>query len=183
MVSAVAMVGGAGPNGSRIAFEGDRNGGWGLSAMQPDGSGTADLLAPFGAADASWRRTGSRWPSKPIEGDGNLEVFVMQVDGSNLRQLTDSPERDYWPDWFPNGKQIAFTSLRSGVPNIYVMNADGSGQHALTDDTEFGNFEPDVSPNGKEVVFMRAAQFEPPTIWKINADGTGLTQLTLPGLY
>jgi Tol biopolymer transport system component len=174
----------ASPNGSRIGFEGDRFGGWGLVAMNPDGSGVTDLLAPFGAADVSWSPNGQlvAFEADPI-GDGNLEIFVMNADGSNLRQLTNAPGQDYWPDWFPNGRQIAFTSWRSGVPNIYVMNVDGSEQAPLTTDSVFGNFQPAVSPNGRQVVFMRAPQFEPATIWTINSDGTGLAPLTEPGPY
>ena len=76
----------------------------------------------------------------------------MNADGTTLRQLTDSPGRDVWPDWFPNGRQIAFTSDRTGVPNVYVMNVDGSDQRALLDDPEFGTLEPDVAPNGGCVV-------------------------------
>ena len=151
----------AAPNGSKIAFEGDRfsSWGWGLSAMNPDGSGAADLLAPFGAADAAWSPNGQQvaFEADP-DGSGNLEVFVMNADGTNVRQLTHDPEWDYWPAWFPNGQQIAFTSFRSGVPNIWVMNVDGSDQHALTADTDVGNFEPNVSANdGAEVLLFDLA--------------------------
>lgn len=172
----------AAPAGSRIAFEGDRFGGWGLAAMAPDGSGLVNLNAPPGAADASWSPNGQQvaFEADPL-GDGNLEIFIMNADGSNVRQLTDSPERDYWPDWFPSGRQLAFTSERTGVPNVYVMNVDGTDQRALTSDALFGNLEPDVSPDGRQVVFMRSAQFDPPTIWKLDVHDLVLTPLTLPG--
>ena len=174
----------AGQAGSKIAFEGDRFGAWTLGAMQPDGSGIVKLNAPDGAADASWSPNGHQlaFEADP-NGDGNLEIFVMNADGTNLRQLTDSPGWDFWPDWFPNGQQIAFTSLRSGVPNIYVMNVDGSDQHALTNGAELGCFEPDVSPNGKDVIFMCSPQFAPPTIWTIGIDAGVLTPVTQPGPY
>src|SRR5574341_311731 len=181
---AVAIVGGASPNGSRIAFEGDRNGGWGLSVMKPDGSAVSDLLAPFGAADASWAPNGQQvaFEADP-NGDGNTEVFVMDADGSNLVQLTDSPAPDLWPDWFPDGRRIAFTSVRDGAPNIYVMNADGSDQYAVTDitDLEIGSLQPDVSPTARQIVFMRGGEFEQPAIWRIDVDGTNLVALTAPG--
>ena len=171
----------AGDSG-QIAFEGDRFGGWGLAAMKPDGSGIRNLNAPFGAADASWSPNGKRvaFEADP-NGDGNLEVFVMNADGSGLRQLTDSPGRDYWPDWFPSGQQIAFTSERTGVPNIYVMDADGGDQRAITDDTAFASVQPNVSPNGKQIVFQRESPTEPPTIWVIDSDGSAPHQLTSSG--
>jgi TolB protein len=58
--------------------------------------------------------------------DGQAEIYVMNVDGSNLRRITNHPEDDVTPTWSPSGAQIAFTSSRSGRPQIYIMNADGS---------------------------------------------------------
>jgi len=65
--------------------------------------------------------------------DGNAEIYVMNVDGSNLRRLTHHPAGESSPTWSPSGSQIAFTSDRSGRPQIYVMNSsDGSGVRRLT---------------------------------------------------
>jgi TolB protein len=60
--------------------------------------------------------------------DGNAELYVMGVDGSNLRRVTRHPSIDSTPTWSPAGNQIAFTSDRSGSPQIYVVDADGLGQ-------------------------------------------------------
>jgi TolB protein len=169
-------------NAGKIAFEGDSFGDWGLSAMRPDGSNLTNLEALSGAADASWSPNGKQvvFEADPNH-DDNLEVFVMDADGSNLRNLTESAGRDYWADWFPNGQQIVFTSDRTGVPNIYVMNADGTDQRPLTDGTDYASYQPDVSPDGKQVVFIRETLTDPPTIWVMNADGSGPHALTLPG--
>jgi Tol biopolymer transport system component len=174
----------ANANSGTIGFEGDTFSPWGLSAMEPDGSGVVDLQAPLGAADLSWSPNGQRvaFEADP-NGDGNLEVFVMDADGTNLLQLTDSAGRDYWPDWFPDGQRIAFTSERNGAPNIYVMNADGSDQVALTDDPDVANMQPDVSPNGQHILFQRESFVEPPTIWVMNADGSDRHALTAQGLH
>ena len=65
--------------------------------------------------------------------DGNTEIYAMNVDGSNLRRLTNHPLSDSTPTWSPSGSQIAFTSDRSGKAQIYVMSsADGSGVRRLT---------------------------------------------------
>ncbi len=65
--------------------------------------------------------------------DGNPEIYAMNVDGSNLRRLTNHPAGESSPTWSPSGSQIAFTSDRTGKAQIYVMNsADGSGVRRLT---------------------------------------------------
>jgi TolB protein len=67
--------------------------------------------------------------------DGNPEIYAMNVDGSNLRRLTNHSAGDSSPTWSPSGAQIAFTSDRSGKAQIYVMNsADGSGVRRITVD-------------------------------------------------
>ena len=64
--------------------------------------------------------------------DGNNEIYVMNVDGSGLRRLTNHPAYEVAPAWNPAGTQIAFTSDRAGQPQIYLMNADGSDVRRLT---------------------------------------------------
>jgi TolB protein len=52
---------------------------------------------------------------------------VMNRDGSGVRRLTNHPAIDTTPTWSPAGNEIAFTSDRSGTPQIYVVSADGIG--------------------------------------------------------
>lgn len=60
--------------------------------------------------------------------DGNMEIYVVNRDGSGLRRVTRHPGNDSTPTWSPAGNQIAFTSDRSGSPQIYIVDADGLGQ-------------------------------------------------------
>ena len=60
--------------------------------------------------------------------DGNLDIYVMDNDGSNQRRLTNNPLAEWDPSWSPDGKRIVFTSdrdERAGNRQIYVMDADG----------------------------------------------------------
>ena len=68
--------------------------------------------------------------------DGNTEIYVMNVDGSGIRRLTNHPAADAVPTWSPTGTQIAFTSDRSGTPQIYIMSAaDGSNLRKITSES------------------------------------------------
>ncbi|MEP5611764.1 MAG: biopolymer transporter TolR, partial [Cyclobacteriaceae bacterium] len=60
--------------------------------------------------------------------DGDDEIYVIRVDGSGLRQLTNNDDDDYTPFWSPDGDFISFGSNRDGNSEIYVMKADGSEQ-------------------------------------------------------
>lgn len=67
--------------------------------------------------------------------DGNSEVYVVNVDGTNVRRLTNHPAQDVTPTWSPAGNQIAFTSDRSGSPQIYLVDADGLNLRRLTSES------------------------------------------------
>jgi Tol biopolymer transport system component len=79
----------------------------------------------------------------------------------------------------PSGGRIAFTSNRDGSYEIYVMNADGSGQTRLTSDTAHDyNTQPSWSPDGSRIAFSSSGYNLSYAIYVINANGSGRTQLT-----
>jgi Tol biopolymer transport system component len=97
-------------------------------------------------------------------------------DGSGQTQLTSNS--DSAPSWSPDGLMIAFQSFRDGDYDIYVMNADGSGQRAVTNNT-VDDEDPAWSPDGQKIAFEsyrpRGGQAQ---IFVINADGSKETRLT-----
>lgn len=109
--------------------------------------------------------------------DGNEEIYVMNVDGSNVVQLTHNSAADLGPAWSPDGKKIAFVSDREGNSEIYIMNADGSNVVKLLPDNIAENLNPAWSPDGKKIAFNSNMDGSP-EIYVMNADGSNLVQLT-----
>lgn len=108
------------------------------------------------------------------------------ADGSEQTKLTNNDAHDRNPSWSPDGNKIAFESARDGNREIYVMNADGSGQMRLTNTSiTTGNEEPDWSPDGTKIIFTTtrddppAGNFLPPgnSIYTMNVDGSGQASL------
>ena len=85
----------------------------------------------------------------------------MRADGSNARNLTRHPSADYSPAWSPDGGRLAFISDRSGKPEIYGMDADGSHLVQLTDDPEGAWWSDGLawSPDGSRLVAERGYTF------------------------
>ena len=89
----------------------------------------------------------------------NYEIYVMDANGGNQRNLTNNPNSDWVPSWSPDGKRIVFSSDRDGNRDgnrenyeIYVMDADGNNQQRLTDN-DFFDTSPSWSPDGKRIAF------------------------------
>jgi TolB protein len=105
--------------------------------------------------------------------NGNVDVFVMEADGSAPVRLTTHSAQDRAPAYSPDGARIAFHSLRNGNADIYLMNADGSGVVRLTSDPA-NELQPTWSPDGTRLAYAKMnATSGTHDIWMIRADGTG----------
>ena len=83
----------------------------------------------------------------------NREVFVMNADGSNNRQITHTPYQENSVKWIKNGTKLAFLSTDDGSSQLYEMNADGTGR------TKLSSYNGDIegikfSPDGKKLLFI-----------------------------
>jgi len=114
----------------------------------------------------------------------------MKPDGSRVANVTNSWADDLAPVWSPNGRRIAFVSLRDtiigkwnmGPSTIYLLDFDpltgtGVGEPVRLTGKETNDGWPTWSPDGKRIAFEsdRSGNWD---IWMINVDGTGLAQLT-----
>src|ERR1051326_8495680 len=116
-------------------------------------------LRPITAGTHSFGSFGSPMPSpdgKLVAFTGGVkreDLYVVNSDGSDLRQLTDDDARDRAPAWSPDGSELAFYSNRQGSYQIYVIKADGSGLRAITDVSRNTCAYPVWSPDGSRFAF------------------------------
>jgi TolB protein len=118
--------------------------------------------------------------------NGNKDIFLMNDDGSDILQLTNSLADDYSPSWSADGRQISFVSNRNYFENgkysysktdIFIMNKDGTNLKQLTNDPSY-NTTPIWSPDGDRIAFVSTRDKFLPNIYVINIDGSNLQQLT-----
>jgi uncharacterized repeat protein (TIGR01451 family) len=102
------------------------------------------------------------------------DIFLMNPDGTGEVNLTNRQGSDYDPAWSPDGKKIAFVTLRGfdGKTKIYVMNADGTDPKNLSYSSSEDS-APAWSPDGTKIAFVSYGINFPPRIYVMNADGTG----------
>lgn len=166
------------PKGDKIIFTSTRNGDIDLYSMNLDGSDVKQLtnIAGYdGGAYYSYDGTmivfrASRFddPAKLKEYQdllaeglirpGQLEIYVMNADGSNIRQVTNNGAANFGPYFFPDGKRIIYCS-NQGDPkgrnfDLYMINVDGTGNERITYNDTFDGFPMfSLHDGGKKFVF------------------------------
>ena len=125
--------------------------------INADGSNKIKVLPPtelneylYYICRPAWSPDGSKIAFYTDSNIGNPEIYVMNSDCNQLRMLA----YGYDPIWSPDGSKIAFESTRDGNFEIYIMNADGSGQVNLTNNPADDGY-PCFSPDGQKIVFRR----------------------------
>lgn len=97
-------------------------------------------------------------------GKNNMELYIMDADGKNVRQLTKSPEcYNGGPFFSPDGKRVIFRSDRKKKDHLqlFVINVDGSGERALTDDHDWVFWAPFWHKDNKHIIYTAADHSDP----------------------
>jgi len=104
-------------------------------------------------------------------GGENADIYLIDPEsGEREQRLTDNWGIDTSPTWSPDCSKIAFVSGRSGSPQIYVMNANGSNIERLTFKGTY-NTSPDWSPKGDKIAFNARDKYNRFDIFLVNLDG------------
>jgi Tol biopolymer transport system component/DNA-binding winged helix-turn-helix (wHTH) protein len=152
------------PDGHRLAFQRTDDPAIGQDIYTVSlGDGQVTRVTHHRAADVSpdWSPDGHwiAFASNRRGDSSNFGIYVVAADGSDSeRLLSDARGFDYQPAWSPDGTQLAFASNRNnGLPEIFLMNADGSGQRRLTSP----GVTPAWSPDGHELLFASDREGNP----------------------
>lgn len=164
------------PDGKRIVFTSLKNGDLDIYTMNVDGSDMKQLTTTPGYDGGPWWSPDGKkivyraWhPTNPdsikayrdllkqrMIRPNRMELFTMNADGSDQKQITTLGGANFGPSWTPDGKKIIFSSNhknpRSGNFDLYLVNADGSGLEQVTNNPVFDGF-PMFSPDGKKLLW------------------------------
>jgi TolB protein len=170
------------PDGRQITFEG-QFAGPGIYVMNADGTGQHEIVQPTGellnVQSPVWSPDGTRILFEGDNGSG-CDLYTVNPDGTGQNQLTDGASSGACyarPDWSPDGSKIVFTNSLSGA--LWTMNADGSNPMPIQ--SGYSTYGESWSADGSRIVFgSTLAQGGFPSLYTVNADGSGITRLTLP---
>lgn len=133
------------------------------------------LFIPLLLSIKSW---GASYISFSSNRTGNHDIYVIDINGENLRNLTNHPSEDLRPTWAPDGRAFAFMSDREGNYEIYIMKLNETEPQRLTNNPETDT-DPAWSPDGKWIVFSSRLPREGGyDIYKIDVNGKNLQPIT-----
>ena len=111
--------------------------------------------------------------------DPYMDIFECDLDGTNVKPLTDATGYDAEGSYSADGKKIVFCSKRDGNLEIYTMDADGKNATKITNAPNCYNGGPFFSPDGTKIIFRSdRKEKDRLQLYVINADGTGEKALT-----
>jgi Tol biopolymer transport system component len=170
------------PNGTQIAFiatSGDGYFQWDI--LNSNGMNASKFMEyTVYPPEPSWSPDGKRiayvdYEDQKPRNDAAGEIYLMNIDGTGRRRLTDNIWHDMFPAWSPDGTKIAYISDAGhyGEMSIYIMKADGTDQRKLVIPLDASEDRIAWSPDSRQIAFVGGGGFS-----LVKIDGSGLIQLT-----
>ncbi len=143
-----------------IAYQSPRNNAQGIADLDirlktVSQSGSSPILQPnTNDSHPMWSTDGSKISFSRRVGNGSRDIWIMDSDGTNPVQLTNTPNLDeQHSDWSPDNSKIAYRRVAiGGTSDVWIMNSDGSNQRQLTLSTA-DDRNPEWHPNGTKILF------------------------------
>jgi Tol biopolymer transport system component len=123
---------------------------------------------PANAVHPVWSPDGN---SLAFESDlaGNWDIWMVNRDGTGLKQITHDSSNERFPSWSPDGARLAYASDRNGNWDIWSMKLDGADVRQLTQYNGL-DIAPVWSPDGKRIAFVSSRSMDV-LVWVMDADG------------
>jgi TolB protein len=136
----------------------------------------ADILAQFGGTSLVGTRI-----VFVSDRSGAKEIWVMNWDGTDQRQLTRYNSITTFPSASPDGRMVAFTTYATGFPAVQIFSLDSGRKLPFYNQRASMNAFVTFSPDSKTIVFSSTAAGGPAQLYTANADGGNLRRLTHSG--
>lgn len=162
-----------------IAYSSGSEGAWQIMVYDPVSSDSwLQPGLPPNSGVPSFSPDGQRMALRS-KATGHWQLYTINLDGSDLRQITAGAYDNTEVSWSPDGRQVAFVSTRDGNKEIYSMDSDGGNQRRLTVNSGHDD-DPNWSPNGRWLVFesVRGSRLD---IYRMRSDGSEVVRLTSGG--
>lgn len=139
------------PDGSQIAFVSQRDGHLTIWLMDPQGGNKRKLVQ---GREPAWSPDGRHIAFTSGQFEGNDEIYIIDIDGSNMRRVTQHKRFDWFPKWSPEGKRLAFCSERFGGQELMIAEAESGFQTRITVAEHTFEVEPEWSPDGRALAYQ-----------------------------